>query len=388
MRIIGCLGSLGTLDRRNVDCVAIQIAQVLAQECNVASVRAEPDIRKVTDAWNGAEQEVEEHVGQHFRNDVAWNAVLETPGNQRDRDNGGNRVAGDRKQSEKRVETDRADHRQIHRRVHDAGEPLNRSRKFAPGLVLRKTFRSGVGPEMSEAPRRGSRRLLGTLSDACRGSTARDLCQDAANVVSHASRRAIEKPPQNEVTDRPRRREHEEGYRERKENVAERHGQGQYASADDLCRRMSGSLFPSRGGAMNHINTGGVIKGGLVAGLIINISQTILNVPVLGTRMEAELAARNLADVEGATVAIFVAMCFVLGLLMVWLYAAVRPRLGPGPKTAVCVGLVVWTLIYLWGGVGNAAMGFFSWNLAIIGMVWGLGESILAAVAGAYFYKE
>ena len=190
-------------------------------------------------------QEVEEHVGQHFRNDVAWNAVLETPGNQRDRDNGGNRVAGDRKQSEKRVETDRADHRQIHRRVHDAGEPLNRSRKFAPGLVLRKTFRSGVGPEMSEAPRRGSRRLLGTLSDACRGSTARDLCQDAADVVSHASRRAIEKAPQNEVTDRPRRREHDESHRELKENVAERHRQGQYASASELCRRMSGSSIPS-----------------------------------------------------------------------------------------------------------------------------------------------
>ena len=139
---------------------------------------------------------------------------------------------------------------------------------------------------------------------------------------------------------------------------------------------------------MSEINTVGVIKGGLVAGLIINISQTILNVPVVGPRMEAELAARNLPDVGGAAVATFVVMCFVLGLLMVWLYAAVRPRLGPGPKTAACVGSVVWTLIYLWGGVGNATMGFFSWNLAIIGMVWGLGESILAAVAGAYFYKE
>jgi hypothetical protein len=30
------------------------------------------------------------------------------------------------------------------------------------------------------------------------------------------------------------------------------------------------------------INTGGVIKGGLVAGLIINIGETILNIPVLG----------------------------------------------------------------------------------------------------------
>lgn len=139
---------------------------------------------------------------------------------------------------------------------------------------------------------------------------------------------------------------------------------------------------------MNRINTGGVIAGGLVAGLIINISQTILNMPVVGARMQAELAARNLPNVEGAAIGIFVALCFVLGLVTVWLYAAVRPRLGPGPKTAACVGLVIWTLIHFWGAVGYAAMGFFSWNLALIVMIWGLGESVLAAVAGAYFYKE
>ena len=139
---------------------------------------------------------------------------------------------------------------------------------------------------------------------------------------------------------------------------------------------------------MSEINTAGVIKGGLVAGLVINISQTLLNTVVLGPQLEAALAARNLPNVGGGAIGIFVAMCFVLGLLMVWLYAAVRPRLGPGPKTAACIGLVIWTLIHLWGAVGQAVMGFFSWNIAIVGMLWGLGESVLAAIAGAFFYKE
>jgi hypothetical protein len=136
------------------------------------------------------------------------------------------------------------------------------------------------------------------------------------------------------------------------------------------------------------INMAGVIKGGLVAGFIINISQTILNVPVLGPQMEARLASLNLPPVAGGTIGIFVAMCFVLGILMVWLYAAVRPRLGPGPKTAVCIGLLVWTFIHLWGGLGMALMGFTPWNIAMIAMVWGIAESVLAAVAGAYFYRE
>jgi hypothetical protein len=139
---------------------------------------------------------------------------------------------------------------------------------------------------------------------------------------------------------------------------------------------------------VGNINTAGVIKGGIVAGLIINISQTVLNIPVVGAQMEAALAARNLPDVGGAAVGIFVALCFALGLLMVWLYAAVRPRLGPGPKTAACVGLVIWFVIHIWGAVGAAVMGFFPWNLAVTTIVWGLGESVLAAIAGAYFYKE
>jgi len=139
---------------------------------------------------------------------------------------------------------------------------------------------------------------------------------------------------------------------------------------------------------MAGINTAGVIKGGIVAGIIINISQSVLNVAVIGEQMEAALAARNLPPVGGSAIAVFIAMCFVLGLLMIWLYAAVRPRLGPGPQTAACVGLVVWTLIHLWGGVGGVLMGWYTWNIATIAILWGLAESALAAIAGAYFYKE
>ena len=31
-----------------------------------------------------------------------------------------------------------------------------------------------------------------------------------------------------------------------------------------------------------------------------------------------------------------------MGLLLVWLYAAIRPRFGPGPRTATYAALVVW----------------------------------------------
>jgi hypothetical protein len=33
---------------------------------------------------------------------------------------------------------------------------------------------------------------------------------------------------------------------------------------------------------------------------------------------------------------------FVVGILLVWVYAAIRPRFGPGGKTAVYAALIVW----------------------------------------------
>ena len=65
---------------------------------------------------------------------------------------------------------------------------------------------------------------------------------------------------------------------------------------------------------MSQINVGGVLKGGLAAGLIMNISEFVLNVPVAGAQMNAELAARNLPPVAGGQIAVFVVLTFVLGL--------------------------------------------------------------------------
>ncbi|MGH9385213.1 MAG: hypothetical protein ACRD2N_13100 [Vicinamibacterales bacterium] len=139
---------------------------------------------------------------------------------------------------------------------------------------------------------------------------------------------------------------------------------------------------------MGQINVGGVVKGGLAAGLIMNISQTILNVPVAGAQMEAELAARNLPPVGGAAIALFVFEMFVIGIVTVWLYAAMRPRFGPGPKTAILSGVVVWALCYLYAGIAFGVLGVTSMGLVVLGVVWGLVEMIIASAVGGYLYSE
>jgi len=139
---------------------------------------------------------------------------------------------------------------------------------------------------------------------------------------------------------------------------------------------------------MASINMGGVIKGGLAAGLVMNISETILNVPVAGARMEAELVARNLPPIETGAIIIFVVLCFLLGIATVWLYAAIRPRFGPGAKTAMCAGSLVWALSYGFSSVGIGVMGFLSWGLIALTLVWTLVEVLVAAYVGAYLYSE
>jgi len=131
-----------------------------------------------------------------------------------------------------------------------------------------------------------------------------------------------------------------------------------------------------------------VVIGGLLAGVIINISETIMNVPVLGAQMEAALKQLNLPTVGGGAIGVFVVGAFVLGLMLVWLYAAIRPRFGPGPKTAIIAGIVLWLLAYVWPSLGMGLMGYMPAKLLTITVLWGLAEVIVAALAGGAVYKE
>jgi hypothetical protein len=139
---------------------------------------------------------------------------------------------------------------------------------------------------------------------------------------------------------------------------------------------------------MNGINVARVVLGGLLAGLVINVGEIVLNGFLLAGDMEAAMTRLNLPPVGGQAIAIFVVMGFALGIAMIWLYAAIRPRYGPGVGTAVCAGSAAWFLAYFFPSIGYAAMGIFPTRLIAIGVVWGFAELVLAAVAGAWLYQE
>jgi hypothetical protein len=80
---------------------------------------------------------------------------------------------------------------------------------------------------------------------------------------------------------------------------------------------------------------------------------------------------------------------FAYGIFAVWLYAAIRPRYGAGPKTAVCAGLAVWVAGVLLPNVTFMGVaGLFPSNLTVMTTGAGIVEWVAAALAGAALYKE
>jgi hypothetical protein len=77
---------------------------------------------------------------------------------------------------------------------------------------------------------------------------------------------------------------------------------------------------------MNNINFGRVIPGGLVAGLILNIGEFLLNEVLFVKQMEEMFRRMNLPRPGAAFIITAVGITFLLGIVMVCLYAMIRTR--------------------------------------------------------------
>jgi hypothetical protein len=116
-----------------------------------------------------------------------------------------------------------------------------------------------------------------------------------------------------------------------------------------------------------------------------------VNMFIVGDRMKAETEAfkPGLSDqmMSSSTMVSYIVMDFVLGFALIWTYAAIRPRFGPGIKTASYAAILFWIL----GGIflsGYLHMGMMSSGLWFTFAVLGLVNFLLSAWAGAKFYTE
>ncbi len=139
------------------------------------------------------------------------------------------------------------------------------------------------------------------------------------------------------------------------------------------------------------MNTSKIVVGGLAAGVVMSVLGFLLIGLLLGPQMNTQMDAAvpglsaKMAGTAGAVLGI--ASNFVIGILLVWLYAAMRPRFGPGFRTAAYAALPIWVCgwVFYQGWYIGGLMAGMTYILA------GLANLVVllaSAYVGAWLYKE
>ena len=81
-------------------------------------------------------------------------------------------------------------------------------------------------------------------------------------------------------------------------------------------------------------------------------------------------------------------LTYVGGVMAIWLYAAIRPRYGPGLKTAVVAGLAGWLIGNFLLMISLGVAGVFSMRFVTMYLATNLVRIVAATVVGAWLYKE
>jgi hypothetical protein len=127
------------------------------------------------------------------------------------------------------------------------------------------------------------------------------------------------------------------------------------------------------------VNTRRILLGGLLAGSVI----------VIGEAVRQAIVTSAAPSSGGAMpLGVFVLRSVSLGIFCLLLYAAVRPRLGAGVKTALTVGVLVFLVGTLFPPFGLTMQAFAPARLLLETIIWNAIQLPLATVAGAWLYRE
>lgn len=139
---------------------------------------------------------------------------------------------------------------------------------------------------------------------------------------------------------------------------------------------------------MAKIRPGRVLLGGLVAGLIIIVGEYVLNGIILAEhwarmRLDFGIGAPGAAQfVVGGLITLS------YGVVLIWMYAAMRPRFGSDLKTILAAAYTFWFIAYGLFLLSVWTNGFVTAEIALISIAWGLVEAPLAALAGVTVYRS
>jgi drug/metabolite transporter (DMT)-like permease len=95
-----------------------------------------------------------------------------------------------------------------------------------------------------------------------------------------------------------------------------------------------------------------------------------------------------LRETVGTTVLIVV-LGFLVGILAIWLYAAIRPRYGAGPGTAVLAGVAAGLMFGVFPDIAwGLTLRLIPARVWVADAVISLMAMVIATLLGAWVYKE
>jgi hypothetical protein len=140
---------------------------------------------------------------------------------------------------------------------------------------------------------------------------------------------------------------------------------------------------------MAKMNVPRIVLGGVVAGIICFIGDGLVHGILLRerwVRLGAALGRTSSPDLRS-----FVEWGLydlAKGLMGVWIYAAIRPRFGAGPRTGAIAALVTWALVLPIALLGFLPASPIGHRFAAIWSIDGLVVMLIAIVVGASLYQE
>ena len=142
---------------------------------------------------------------------------------------------------------------------------------------------------------------------------------------------------------------------------------------------------------MNKTNHGRVLLGGSVAALILFIVAGIVNGGILN--QEFQTWSQSMGSLihplpQSTAMGIWALMALVQGIAGVWIYAAIRPRFGAGPKTALLAPLALWVPSKFVVALDFVTLGIFPSQILAGQVIGSLVAMVLGVLAGAKLYKE
>jgi hypothetical protein len=132
-----------------------------------------------------------------------------------------------------------------------------------------------------------------------------------------------------------------------------------------------------------------IIVGGIVAGIICFVGDGVVHGVLLQPIWLDIAGTLNLPPGDpAASFAYYALYDLAKGFGSVAMYAAIRPRFGPGPRTAIIAGLATWALCIPIPLFGLLPTHFFGRKFALLWSIYGAFPVVIGAVAGAALYKE